>query len=142
MPTFEIMVVGDQIREWSSERGGPMKSYRVGLRDEQGQSTPNVEWARKATSPPPVAGQKIEGTLDTSGQYGPKFKATPSSSFGGGRGRDPKESAQIVRQHSQEMALMYAALRVDKELLPEPFKLSDLKAVINWFEADAKAATP
>ena len=55
---------------------------------------------------------------------------------GGGRQRDPKESAQIQRQHSQEMALRYAAIRAEKEMLPEPFKLGDLRAVIDWFEED------
>lgn len=107
MPSFEITYVSDKIRPWDSTKGGPMKSYRVEVRDEQGTLIPNVEWARKADSPPPAVGQKLEGTLDTSGQYGPKFKAaqTGGGSGGGGRPRDPAERRSIQMQHAQKCAV-------------------------------------
>lgn len=57
---------------------------------------------------------------------------------GGPRPMDPKQIAGMQRAHAQEMGLRYAAIRAEKEMLPEPFKLADLKAVIDWFEADVQ----
>lgn len=49
----------------------------------------------------------------------------------------PDREAKIVRQHSQQMALMYAALHPD-----EAKDLTALKAVIDWFDEDAMGAAP
>jgi hypothetical protein len=145
MPVYEIAAVGNTVRDWESTKGGPMKSYRVELKDAANILTSNVEWARKATSPPPTIGQKVDGTIDTSGEYGPKFKSTPSSGFSGGGGprpRDPKESAQIIQQHSQRMALDYARLQHDRGALPDNFALEQVLIIAGKFADDAKAATP
>lgn len=142
MPAFEITLVSDKIRPWDSTKGGPMKSYRIQVKDEQGNITDNVEWARKADSPAPAVGQKIEGTLDTSGEYGPKFKATPTSSFGGRGGRSPQERAEIIQQHSHKVALEYARLQNDRGKLPDDFNLDQILVIAGKFAADAKAAKP
>jgi hypothetical protein len=109
IPSYTITEVSPQVRDWSSNAGGPMKGYRVSLQNGQGQVMANVEWSRKATSPPPTVGQQVEGDVDTSGQYGPKFKAAQSGGYGGGGGggrpRDPAERRSIAMQHAQKCAV-------------------------------------
>jgi hypothetical protein len=107
MPSYTITAVQPEPRAWNSTKGGPMLSYRVTLRNEQGAEKPNVEWARKATSPAPAVGQTIEGTVED-GQYGPKFKAAQQMGGGGGGGgrpRDPAERRSIAMQASQKVAV-------------------------------------
>lgn len=141
MPAYTVLEVDPNVRDWQSQAGGPMKAYRIKLRDPEGKEIPLVEWSRKTNSPAPTVGETVEGTLEST-SFGTKFKKAQTNGFGGGRPRDPKESARIIRQHSQQMALLYAGLRAEKELLPDPFSLADLKKVIDWFDADAKAALP
>lgn len=140
MPVYTITAVGDQVRDWDATKGGPMKSYRVTLRNAEGNELANVEWARKATSPKPEVGQSVDGDVDTSGQYGPKLKLAQQQQGGrggGGGGRSPEESRRIVRQHSQNMALKYAALRLEDGDLPPRFSFDTLKAAIDFFHKDA-----
>jgi hypothetical protein len=122
------------------DRGyGPMVTYALTL-DANGQ-TVTADWFTKASTPPPSPGSVLEGTIEPS-EYGPKFKKARNGFGGGGRPRDPQENARIMRQHSQEMALRYAHIRCLQEQLPTDFKLSDLKVIVDWFDADAKAAKP
>lgn len=81
---YTIKAVSQQVRSYDGKYG-PMKSYKVAFID-----VPQaVEISRKANSPAPKAGDELEGTLDMSGQYGPKFKADYSASKpGGGYSRD------------------------------------------------------
>lgn len=139
MPMFKVTHVQEQTRPWESTKGGPMVSYRITLRDANGDEHPNVEWARKASSAPPKVDEVLDGTLDTTGQYGPKFKSTPSASFGGGggsRGKDPKERAEIRRQNAQAQALRYMEIKVGLGLIKD-FKPSELVPVIEFFYADS-----
>jgi hypothetical protein len=96
-------------RAWNSEKGGPMLSYRMTLRNAQGAELSNVEWSRKQDSQPPAVGQSIEGEVDTTGEYGPKFKAAQrpggTGGGGGGRPRDPAERRSIAMQHAQKCAV-------------------------------------
>ena len=48
-----------------------------------------------------------------------------------------RNEGQIIRQHSQEMALMYCQIKGKKD-----FELKELGILINWFEADAKGVRP
>lgn len=83
---YKIKAVSKQVREYDSKYG-PMKSYKVAFEDYD----QAVEISRKDTSPAPQVGDELEGTIDMSGQYGPKFKQDFSAgkkSFGGGYSRD------------------------------------------------------
>lgn len=138
MPSYTVTeVVG--ARPWPSKEDTQTIYYDVRLQDFDGL----VDVGRKPGNPVTV-GTVLDGEIQPT-QFAGKFKFKRSNNGyggGGGKGRSPEENAKIVRQHSQEMALRYAAIRAEKELLPNPFKLSDLKAVIDWFDADAKAAKP
>lgn len=106
MPVYTITAVGDQVRDWDATKGGPMKSYRVTLRNAEGNELANVEWARKATSPKPEVGQSVDGDVDTSGQYGPKLKLAQQAGGGGfSRSKPPEERRSIAMQHAQKCAV-------------------------------------
>ena len=109
MPTFKIGNVRENPREWQSQTGGPMLGYRMDMQDQStGEVIQNVEWSRKPTSAAPTNGQEVEGTLDRSGQYGPKFKQAAQQRGGGGGGgrpRDPAERRSIAMQSSIRTAV-------------------------------------
>jgi hypothetical protein len=107
MANYRVTAVSDRVRDWASEKGGLMRSYRVTLADEAtGETIGNCEWARKVSSPPPAVGESVEGDVDHSGQYGPKFKAAARpAGGGGGRPRDPAERRSIAMQHAQKCAV-------------------------------------
>jgi len=107
MPTYTVTLVSDQVRDWNSTKGGPMKGYRVDLQDASGQVVRNCEWSRKPESPAPQVGQSVEGDIDLEAQYGPKFKLAQSAGFGGGgsRARPPEERRSIAMQHAQKCAV-------------------------------------
>ena len=109
MPTYTVTQVGDQIREWVG-KPGPMKSYRVTLRNAQNEQLPNVEWARKETSPPPQVGQTINATIDMRKDttYGPKLTLEQSAGGGGGgagRSMSPEERRGEAMARSQIRAI-------------------------------------
>lgn len=88
---YKIAAVSQNVRSFDTQYGS-MKSYKLKLEGfEQ-----VVELAQKAETPAPVQGQSLFGTIDMSGQYGPKFKKERpqmqgggGSSFGGGGGSKP-----------------------------------------------------
>jgi hypothetical protein len=136
---MHTLTVVSQPREWDSQKGGPMKSYTVKVEGDDGA----YEIARKASSPAPTVGQKIDvaEVVPSNGNYPPKIKLAFGGKGGGG-GRTPEEQARIQRQHGQEMAIRWAALAHARGKLPDDFKLGDLTAIIDWFDADTKAAKP
>lgn len=67
--TYTISDVGS-VNEYQSKYG-PMKNYNVKF-NETGDTI--VQWSKKASSPAPQVGDVLEGTIDMSGEYGPKFK--------------------------------------------------------------------
>jgi hypothetical protein len=69
MPTYTIKAVNPQVREYNT-KFGPMKAYKLLLED----VVPPVDLSQKADTPAPTVGQTLEGTIDMSGAYGPKFK--------------------------------------------------------------------
>lgn len=138
MPTYTVVAVSDNVRDWSSTKGGPMKGYRVTLRNADGREMENVEWSRKATTPAPEAGLKVEGTVDTSGPYGAKFKqAQQGGGFGGGgRGpRDPAERRSIEMQASQKVAVDAARLAIETGVLKVE-NLQDISFAVRTFAGD------
>lgn len=114
MATYTITAVSDNVRDWSSSKGGTMKAYRVVMRDQAGNETQNVEWSRKESSPPPTVGQQVEGDIDVAAQYGPKFKQANTAGGGGGyRGKPVEERRSIAMQHAQKCAVDVVRLAAD-----------------------------
>jgi hypothetical protein len=125
--------------------GPPYNNNRFELILEEvgsGAITSSVYLGQKPETAFPVDGQILTGEI-LDGEYGPKFKKeyNPQAAGGGGGGGfkggggkpNPERERSIIRQHSQEMAIRYAALQVGV-----PIKnLKDLKVLIDYFEHDA-----
>src|SRR4051812_3565115 len=80
--TFTIKAIDPKTRNYST-RYGEMTSYKV-LFNEMDQP---VEISQKSTTPAPAIGDALEGTVDMSGQYGPKFKKEYNPQGGGNFGQ-------------------------------------------------------
>lgn len=80
MADFKVVAVSDQVREFQTKFGN-MKSYKLKLEGVE----EVVELAQKDTTPAPTAGQTLTGSIDMTGQYGPKFKKE-NPNYGGGGG--------------------------------------------------------
>jgi hypothetical protein len=117
---------------------GPMQTIALVLTEYGKDEDIAAEWYTKATTPIPQAGTRLEGEV-TQSSYGPKFKKAQAGFGAGGgfRGRSPEETRQIVRQHSQHMALLYVQAKAAVGALPADFKPSDLTKIVDWFDADA-----
>lgn len=144
---YTVIAVSNETRPWTSQKGGPMVSYRVHLKDTAGQVSENVELSQKTATPAPQPGQLLEGNIDN-GEYGLKFKKAFQQQ-NGPRGRSPQESAAITRQHSQDMALRAIDLGVSLGVVKKPEDgkaLLDLVAgTADWFDKDVQRvrdATP
>lgn len=140
---FTITSVQDNPRMWQSSKGGPMLSYKINVEDDQKFATPFVEWARKESSPAPIVGQKIEGSLELT-DYGHKFKAAQSpNGFGGSRPEDPKKAAAIGRMHDQDMSLRTVEI-ASKLGLVAPTTTAELFELIartaDWYGRDTTRA--
>lgn len=137
MPSF--VVEHAQRKNDYTDKFGPKVSYTVKL---QGQDVP-VELSQKPETAAPVQGQSLEGTIEQ-GTYGPRFKKTftqggPSN---GGGGKSPEQQKSIVRQHSQEMAILWAATLEKQGRLPADAKVDTfLKEIIDWFQSDAEGTS-
>lgn len=130
MPVYEITAVTGDPRPWGTD----MVGYRVTLRNADGRELANVDVSRKNSAPAPRVGEKVDGEVDTSGQYGPKLKATRRGGGGGGpRGKDPQERSEIRRQHSHSMALRWAELQHARGLLAPSFDLDEVLDVADRF---------
>lgn len=144
MPSYEVVEAEHKIDK--PDLGyGPKQIIALALKDHNGDVTA-VEWyTNKATGVPNV-GMTIEGDI-TPGKFGGwSFKKAKPQGFGGGGGgggwkpRDPKDTAAIQRQHSQEMALRYLAIQQSRGKVNDAFTLDGLKAIVDWFELDIQNA--
>lgn len=119
-----------EFQVWKLQIHDGEKSLEADLNTKLGKSGPSI-------------GERIEGEL-TKGQYGYKLKRAAQNGGGKGAGwkpRDPKEQAVITRQHSQEMAILWAATLEKQGRLPADAKVDTfLREIIDWFQADAEAA--
>jgi hypothetical protein len=115
---------------------GPAKVFMLKLQ-EYGQQPVEAEWYTKAATPLPAAGSSIEGDLEQT-QYGLKFKRARTGTFAGRPGRSPEETKQIVRQHSQHMALLYLTAKALAGKLEANPKPSELVPLIDFFDRDAR----
>jgi hypothetical protein len=137
MATFTVQQASQ--KKTLDGKHGPMQVIALILQEYGIAETTAAEWYTRADTALPQPGSTLEGELSPS-EYGLKFKkAQPAGGFGGGRGgRSPEETRSIVRQHSQMVALQYAAIRqAQGKLPPEDFTLEKLAIIISWFDRDA-----
>ncbi len=158
MPTITIDEVGEP-RPYDSKYG-TLVSYLLTFsgNDARGQG----EISQKPESPAPAVGEQIEVEIsagrvkdeETGERWPQRLKRVkqPLSLAGTGaaaRPMDPARESRIVRQHSQEMALLHVAAmerRVDAlgdgAKLAADLDLAKLKAIIDWYQRDAENAKP
>lgn len=134
---YTVTEVQPNPKPWRSSRGDDMLGYRLTLQNGT-ETVTNCELSQKASTPAPTVGQELDGTIDREAQYGPKFKkAYAGGPGGGGRPRDPKETAAIQRQHSQKVAAMIVQAKATAGVAtPEDFTPAKLKQLTDYFEAD------
>lgn len=144
MPTYVPEKV-ERAREYN-DRYGPKVAYRLTI---PGEDDP-LEISKKPESAPPVAGEPIEGDI-----HPPAFEdglkrlkafpkepgqiRTPAPPSAQAHGVDARE-ASIIRQHSQHMAVLFAAT-LQKEGITLPGekasdKLESLRKIVDWFDSD------
>lgn len=119
---------------------GTFVSYKLtvqdGTREVQG-----VELFQKKDSVPPKVGETYENWKVEDSQYGKKIKKEPRTGVGGFRPRDPRETAAIQRQHSQEMAVRVASAAgwfegLNPETPAGQDKLKLVARLSDWFQRD------
>jgi hypothetical protein len=134
MPDFTIReVLGEE--RFTIEGKGEFVAYNVTFDGEQGSGT--AQHKRKASSPAPTVGEVIDGELvQRNGKTELKrvWKDKPPT----GGGRSPQDTKQIVRRHSQHMAMLHVASMERRGNLPENWNLDALKKVIQWYQDDAE----
>lgn len=104
---YTVAAVSPEVRSFGT-RYGDMKSYKVRFQ-ETGEQV--VEIAQKASSQAPAVGQTLEGSIDTSGQYGPKFKKEYSGGdFQGSSRQSSGRTSNYGASHGDQftMYLSYA----------------------------------
>ena len=111
----------------ATDQRGPLQVWLCQLDDGR-----TAELSRKPESPAPTGEVTVTET-----QYGLRAKLVQTNHSG--RGRSPEDTRRIQRQHSQEMALRYAAIQNVRGQLPDTFKVDDLKPIIDWFVRDIDA---
>jgi hypothetical protein len=116
-----------------------MVDHTIEVMDEQKNQFEAIV-ARPPTTDGPSAGEVLEGYAPKTDKRGNvRLKKAEQGGFsgggggGGGREPDPERQRSIVRQHSQEMALRYAAIRASEKT----FALSEVAAIADFFERDA-----
>lgn len=120
-------------KEW-----GPLIPHRFKMEG----SDETITWNRKPGSEGPKVGETLTGELSQNGSWGLKFK---KAAGGGPGGRSPEQQKQIVRQHSQEMAIRFASatnsfrdLDLGNRNEVGAVLNEGLRPLIDWFEKDAK----
>jgi len=109
----------------------------VKLRLSDGTREHEAEWLTVSTTDADaLPGTRINGTLESS-QWGLKFRKDSQGS-GGGRGRDPKDTAAMSRSAAQDRALAYMQVKATMGVLKDDFKPDALLPLIEWFQADVK----
>lgn len=132
--TMKIQAVGKQTKPWNGKYGG-MVDYKVKFED----SDNVVTLTRKADSKAPVAGEEVYGTVDMSGEYGPKFKSESKPFGGGGASKtyQPKDEKAI-----QAMWAIGQAIAAEQR---EPQDIealaSDLFAMVDRIKTGSKGDT-
>lgn len=137
MPSY-IVQSCEEGGTWESEKGGTMQAWNLVLIDGQGEY--KCQANTKLGNEFPAEGQSVEGEFTEAGSDRPKRfkKAYTKPPAEGWKPRDPKETTQIVVQHSQQMAIMWAAIKQKESATPTNFGYDWLEQAIEWFTRNAK----
>lgn len=140
-------------REWDS-KFGPMTTYTVEVEGLTGRHELN----QKRESAAPTIGMELLAHVEDGGTWPdgspkpPKIKKAQQQGAGfGGGAKGPRYTPEEIanfeaigrikgRCHAQAQALAYANMQATRGKLPDTFKHSDLKPIIDWFVADAESA--
>jgi len=109
MATYTIRAVSKQVRDYNGQYG-PMKSYKIALDGAGADPQEAIELSQKPDTAAPSVGQILEGTIDRSGQFGPKFKKdfAAGKTFGGSK----KDEEGIKAQWAIGQAMTYCTNRL------------------------------
>ena len=107
---YTIKAVNPQTRAYST-KFGEMVSYKVLF---EGIDTP-VEISQKASSKAPAVGDSVDGTIDMSAPYGPKFKKEfgGGQGFGGGGSSTPQANRGTGSRQNSDPFTMYLSYAKD-----------------------------
>jgi hypothetical protein len=132
MPSYQLTTTDESPRAWKGAKGGPMLSYKVGVKGDDGFEGV-VEIAQKESTPAPTVGQTIEGTLDKSSpKYPPKLK----KAFGGGGGGRPKPNDEEIRKavaYKGAVELTCAAMATVPEKIKPEVPTDGITAMVEIF---------
>ena len=131
MAELTVTALHGKGRPWTSKTGKQFVPHKFEAEGVNG----IIEWSRAEDAPGPAVGEVLSGELEQT-QYGHKFRKA-SRSNGGGFQKSPEQQRSIVRQHSAEMALRYAAIQASRGKLPEDFSFEQWRPIIDWFVKDA-----
>ena len=147
MSEYKVIAVSDQVRSFET-KFGKMKSYKLKLEGVE----EVVELAQKDTTPAPTAGATLNGTIDNSGQYGPKFKKeTPQfgggGSFSGGSGSKPaytpKDEKAIQAMWAIGQAVSALGTKTEEQYVEHVKQLAiDLFAMVDTVKLGKVEAEP
>lgn len=157
MPQYTVKNVRADTRDWTSAKGGKMRSYRIDLVAADGAVNTGidgkgVELAQRETTPPPKEGDTLDGAI-TERKWGEnndkidlKFQKAQGAGGGGGRSWKPRpddspkvyasRQAAILRQHSQDMALRVMELAQASNA--EPQEVMDALGVDTTIEREGQ----
>ena len=142
MTTYKIVDVDPEPRQWEWPKGSGQINLDYTLTVDQHDGP--VVLTQKIGTPAPVRDQVVEGHLEPSkiAGYPPKLKKDRPPGVGGfgGRPRDPKETAAIVRQHSQHMTLLYLQAKAAQGAIVQFPSMEEIRKVVDWFDADVAQA--
>lgn len=115
---IEVEAIKDA-RDWESQDGQrKLTFYVLDIKKADGQSE-EVDHARKQGGSEPQPGEKLDVVFEA-GRYRRKMKKVPKEGSFKGTEKSPQVQAQIIRQHSVEMALRYASeVKWAASLVPE-----------------------
>jgi hypothetical protein len=138
VPEFTIEAAAHKKDMPPKEGFKPSQIIALGLGD--GTNSHEAEWiTSKDTDPASLVGTRISGTLEST-QYGLRFKKDRPAFGGAPRQRDPKDTASIVRQHSQHMTLLLLNAKATAgKLTDEDLTPGKLKTLTDFFDDDVAA---
>lgn len=132
-------------RDWESQHG-QFRSYYVKIEGDER----TFELAQKRTTAAPNVGDAFEATVEEREHNGTTYYKLKKQQGRGDNGGGRYSEEDIARMdavgrvkgrcHAQAQALAYAAIRASQGRLPSEFTMSDLKPIIDWFQADAESA--
>jgi hypothetical protein len=136
----EFTVVAAQHKKDMPPKEGmrPSQVVALSLQDISGAQSHSAEWiTSKDADVEALVGTRVSGTLEPS-QYGLRFKKDrPTFSGGGFKPRDPKDTASIIRQHSEHMAVLLLQVKATAGVLTEDdLTPAKIRSLTDWFDDD------